>query len=112
MRYYPNRSSSSGYGSDQWMFLCRIGDDYYILCLDFSGEYGKAIWSCLPIEEKEAARIQQTEACDLRSVFYENWNQEKVIIHLHPETLCVIREIVIPDYHRTGKLTDDDLLET
>ena len=109
MRFFPNDSSMSGYGSDDWLYLCRMDDEYRILHLEYSGEYGSAVWTCLPILQMDAEQIRQSSGEMLRSVYYANWNQNRLIIHLHPDDISIIRRIVIPDDHRNGRLTDSDL---
>ena len=106
MHYYPNKSSASGYGSDDWMYLCNMDDQYWILHLTYGPA---AVWSCLPVPEADAEQIRQTEGETLRSAYYANWDQNRLILHLHPEDLRLIGKIVIPDSHRCGLLTDPDL---
>ena len=106
MRYYPNDASASGYGSDDWMYLCRMDDRYWILYLQYSGE---AVWRCLPISDPDAERIRQTSGEALKAVYCANWDQDRLILHLHPEDLRLIEKIVFPDYHREGLLTSRDL---
>jgi len=105
MHYYPNKSSASGYGSDDWMYLCKMDDHHWILRLT----YGPPVWICLPIPETDAEQIRQTAGEALRSVYNANWDQNRLILHLHPKDTGLIRNIVIPDYHRNGLLTDRDL---
>ena len=106
MQYYPNKGSRSGYDSDDWMYLCRMDDRDWILLLSYGPE---AVWVCLPIPETDAEQIRRTAGEALHSVYYANRDQNKVILHLHPEDVGQIAKIVIPDYHRNGLLTDSDL---
>ena len=44
-RYHPNRSSACGYGSDDWMYLCREKDVCYLLTFSDDATCGTG-WRC------------------------------------------------------------------
>ena len=41
-RYNPNRSSTSGYGSDDWFYLCEENGMYYLLMFTDNASFGTA----------------------------------------------------------------------
>ncbi len=107
--YVPNKSSASGYGSDEWFFLCNSGKQDCILRFSVSGEFGRGIWSCAAITEEERRGIGQTGGKSLHSTFYGT-DVYSWLIHLHPTDIETVRPLIVPSYSRTGPLTDADYL--
>ncbi len=107
--YVPNGSSRSGYGSDDWFFLCNSGKQDCILNFSVSGEFGRAVWSCAAITEEERRGIGQTGGKSVCSTFYRT-DVYSWLIHLHPADIETVKPIIQPPFSRMGPLTDADYL--
>ena len=59
-RYSPNRSSACGYGSDDWMYLCREKDIYYLLTFSDDAGYGTG-WSCTQLLAGDYERLVERD---------------------------------------------------
>ena len=59
-RYSPNRSSRCGYGSDDWMYLCREKDIYYLLTFSDDAGHGTG-WSCTQLLAGDYERLVERD---------------------------------------------------
>lgn len=55
-RYKPNKSSASGYGSDEWMYLCEENGRNYILVFSDDASYGTG-WMCVELLEGDSEKL-------------------------------------------------------
>ena len=103
MRYSPNKSERSGYGSDSWYYLCEQSEKMYILHFEVNGTYDFGCWDCTPLntgEEKE-----------LKSADVEQWikwlytKRKERIAFLYLDNVDSIRH-VLPKSARIGELND------
>ena len=106
----PNSASRSGYGSDEWFFLCKSGRQNCILRFSYSGEHGAACWSCFPISENEIPETGNPGGEGLDKVFYDHFRTGLPMYHLHPVDIQVVKSIIQPPFHRSGPLTDNDYI--
>ena len=109
MHFYHEYSSRfSGYGSYTWLYLCEKDSESYILKYEYSDEYGCAVWGCLPIAKERIPEVEQTSGEALMSIYRAEWSEDKVIYHIHPTDLAQVKPLIVPDFIRSGKLTDVD----
>ena len=106
--YVPNTANRSGYGSDEWFFLCRSGNQGAILRFEFSGDFGKAVWSCFPVPAEEYTEIERSGGKALRKAFCSLFSSGLPFCHLHPVDLDVVKSVIRPSFSRTGPLKDAD----
>lgn len=106
--YYPNLSSMSGYGSDEWMFLCYDAENKYILEFQASGACGYA-WAAVRIPPTIFDELAMNRGEDIFVVFYSYFmNKEYAIYALHPDSIDLAKQLVGSEYSRMGKMTDKD----
>ena len=55
-RYHPNRASTCGYGSDDWIYLCEEGNDYYLLMFSNDASCGPG-WLCTKLLEDDYEKL-------------------------------------------------------
>lgn len=105
--YYPNLSSRSGYGSDDWMFLCCDAENKYILHFQANAEYGYA-WDCVTIPPTVFDELTVNSGEDIHAVYYSYFNEKDTIFGLHPDHIDLAKQLVGSEYSRMGKMTDKD----
>ncbi|MBQ4527684.1 MAG: hypothetical protein II998_06405 [Clostridia bacterium] len=103
MNYKPNKSSVSGYGSDDWFYLCTYQNRYCLLSFSDSGGYGTN-WECAFITDDEANMLMGADL-DLWIKTYSNVNSQSKISGLHLENINEVRRI-LPKRSRCQEFSD------
>ena len=101
--YLPNLSSTSGYGSDDWFFVCYINTTYYLLHFEVSGSCGGSWWELKEIKKEDADILPSSTKEKWWNVWYDT--NKPCIRHIHPENLVEAENIVVPKCSRLGPLT-------
>lgn len=102
----PNKSSISGYGSDDWLFSCKCDEKDCILRFSCSAE-GGAIWDCIFISLNEAMLLSVAKEELWSKILYSNYSKSK-ISRLHPTDINSAKYIIKNKYSKMGPLTDMD----
>lgn len=105
-RYSPNRSSRSGYGSDDWMYLCEENGRNYILMFSDGAGYGTG-WICTELLEEDYAKMVNEDAAFWCSIAY---SKERAQIYSIRLTDVESVRHLLPTCSRCGKLTDESYL--
>lgn len=114
--YYPNMSSTCGYGSDDWYFLCITNENPCILEFNVDGDCGLGGWRYLPISQEDFDRLK--DDCESMShVFGEYYGQYRsgdrldmvynVFGHLHPDDIESVKTLLERKNSRVGPITDN-----
>lgn len=106
--YFPNRSSTCGYGSDDFYFNCLTKEGMCgILMFSESAEYGSG-WFFSPINSEEKTILETaTEGEEWITLWYNNMKDR--LYHLHPCDISSAKLLIKETVLRTGKVTDDTL---
>lgn len=105
--FHPNRSSMCGYGCDDWLFHCSVGNEDYILNFSDEASYGRC-WSCTAISREDAAGLDRMEAADWLRVMAAMAKSGKQILHLHPDHAAEARATMAIHSSRCGPISDAD----
>lgn len=103
MKYKPNKSSASGYGSDVWFYLCRYQNDDCLLIFSDTSGYG-TIWECTKLDEIEAQNLKFGDL-DLWNETYYKAKKHSNILGLHLENIDEVMDI-LPECSRCYEFSD------
>lgn len=103
--YSPNEATMSGYGSDDWYFLCKENNNYGILLFSISAEFGKGVWDFVYINEEDYQRIIG-DIVKIQKYYWDNWKGKKHL-KLHPRDIDSAYELINTKIHRTGIITEE-----
>ena len=105
-RYSPNRSSTCGYGSDDWMYLCEENGKHYLLMFSDDAGYGTG-WMCTELLEDDNAKLVNEDAVFWGSIAYSK--ERTKIYGIRLTDVESVRHL-LPTSSRCGKLTDESYL--
>ena len=107
--FKPNQSGMCGYGTDEWMFLCRLGEDKYYI-VSFAADAGQGyIWTGVRIPRSAFDEMVISRGDGLYKTFYLYFkNEENRIYSLHPDDIALAKQLVGSERSRMGKITDQD----
>jgi hypothetical protein len=103
--YFPNLSCTSGYGSDDWFFLCESDSSFYIVCFSISAEMGLGSWEFVLITLDEYISLLKSPE-EINIVFWNNWKSGVII---HPDSIIEARKLIDEKVYRCGEITDEIL---
>ena len=92
MKYKPNKSSTSGYGSDDWFYLCFSQDESYMLIFSDDAGYG-TIWECFQLVEGESEKLENAEIDLWIDIYFKKRNRFR-ISGLHLDNIDEVRAIL------------------
>ena len=100
--YVPNKSTHSGYGSDDWYYLCKVDEEICILHFEVNGAYGFGCWDCAMLEKGAEAALKEANE--------EQWIEKyavstRRIRRLKLDDIDAVRHI-LPKVARIGALED------
>lgn len=104
MRYSPNCSSTSGYGSDDWYYLCEHSGKSYMLHFEVNSAYGFGCWDGTPLNAGAEEELKTADIKQWRQLLYaEGWEGT---VKLSLDNIDEIRHI-LPTSSRIGYLNDN-----
>ena len=106
-RYSPNRSSTCGYGSDDWIYLCKENDTYYLLMFTDNAEFGTA-WMCTQLLEEDFEDLVKEDVNYWGSVAYSKERTKTYAIRL--TDVDSVRHLLPTSSRCCSKLTDEHYL--
>lgn len=104
-RYSPNRSSRCGYGSDDWMYLCKEKGMYYLLVFSDQADYGTG-WICAPLLVKEYEELQESDAV----VWLNIVTKKQTYYGVRLQNLEEVRHLLPTGSRCCSQLTDEHYL--
>ena len=81
-RYSPNKTSISGYGSDDWFYLCTCEETTYILHFEVSGAYGYGCWVGRALTSQEARGLPLSKTKKWMNLLYKNGYDATIRLNL------------------------------
>ena len=105
-RYSPNRSSTCGYGCDEWLYLCKANGKDYILIFSVDASYGPG-WTCTELLDGDFEKLTNEDVNFWGSVAYSKERNRIYAIRL--TDVDSIRHL-LPAGSRCGKLTDESFM--
>ncbi len=105
--YSPNRCSTCGYGSDDWLYVCKLNNQNCLLSFTCNAEYAP-IWDFVLIEENDVVDLLKGKASKWAEVFYSNMRKSKNA-SIHPVDITSAKMVIKSTASRMGVLTDKDL---
>ena len=105
-RYSPNRSSSCGYGSDDWLYLCEEDNKYYLLMFSDDAGHGTG-WMCTELLEGDYEKLINEDVNFWGSIAYSK--ERDKIYGIRLTDVEGVRHL-LPTSSRCGKLTDESYL--
>jgi hypothetical protein len=105
--FHPNRSSACGYGSDDWMYLCKENDRYYLLMFSDDASYGTA-WMCTELHEGDYERLVNQDVNFWCSIAYSKERTKTYAIRL--TDVDSVRHLLPTSSRCCSKLTDEHYL--
>lgn len=99
----PNRVSMSGYGSDEWFYICEKNGIKYMLIFSDAAEYG-TLWECFNLEYGEDEKLKNGNL-DLWLEIYFKKKERNRIVGLHLENINEVR-IILPKCSRCYSFND------
>ncbi len=105
-RYSPNRSSACGYGSDDWLYLCKENEKHYILMFSVDAAYGPG-WMCTELSDGDFEKLINEDVNFWGSVVHSK--ERNKIYALRLTDVESVRHL-LPTNSRCGKLTDESFM--
>ena len=106
-RYSPNCSSTCGYGSDDWIYLCEENGTNYLLMFTDNAEFGTA-WMCTELLEGDYERLINQDVNFWGSIAYSKERVKTYGIRL--TDVDTVRHLLPTSSRCCSKLTDDHYL--
>ena len=103
-RYSPNRSSTCGYGSDDWMYLCKENDRYYLLIFSDDASYGTG-WMCTELLNGDSENLVKEDVNYWCSVAHSKERTKTYAIRL--TDVDSVRHLLPTSSRCCSKLTDE-----
>lgn len=101
-RYSPNRSSTCGYGSDDWYYLCKDNDSYYLLEFTDNPSYGTA-WMGIKLLDGDYEKLVEEDVNFWGQIAYSK--EREKIYGLKLLDIDAVREL-LPTYSRCNHFND------
>lgn len=106
--YYPNQANRSGYGSDEWMFLCNQEGKLCILSFQVSPEFGY-VWSSVCIPEASYNELIKHHKKKFYHFFHYYFQfKENRVIGLHPDNIQLVKQLIGSTRSRMGEMSDKE----
>ena len=105
-RYSPNRASTCGYGSDDWMYLCEESGKNYILMFMVDASCGPG-WFCTELLDGDFETLTNANVNFWGSVAHSK--ERNKIYSLRLTDIDGIRHL-LPTSSRCGELTDESFM--
>lgn len=106
-RFHPNRSSTCGYGSDDWMYLCEENGVHFLLMFTDNAEFGTA-WMCTELYEDDYERLINQDVNFWGSIVYSKERKKTYAIRL--TDVDTVRHLLPTSSRCCSKLTDEHYL--
>lgn len=106
-RYSPNRSSTSGYGSDEWMYLCEEKSTHYLLMFSDDASCGTC-WMCTELLKGDYENLLKKDVRFWVSIAYSEERTKRYAIHLMD--VESVRHLLPTSSRCCGNLTDEHYL--
>ena len=105
-RYHPNRSSTCGYGSDDWLYLCEEDNTYFLLMFSDDAGYGTG-WMCTELFAGDYDVLIVEDVNFWGGIAYSKERNKFYGVRL--TDVESVRHL-LPMSSRCGKLTDESYL--
>lgn len=105
-RFYPNCSSTCGYGSDDWFYLCEESNVYYLLIFSDCASGGTG-WMGTELLNGDYEKLTKEDVYFWSSIAFSG--ERAKIFSIHLTDVERVRHL-LPKSSRCGKLTDESYL--
>lgn len=106
-RYSPNRSTRCGYGSDDWYYLCKENNLYYLLMFTDNAEFGTA-WMFTRLLEGDYDYLINTDADFWAAVAYSK--ERKKTYNVHLTEIDSVKHLLPTSSRCSAEFTSQDFL--
>ncbi len=103
MKYKPNKSSTCGYGSDDWYYLCYNQGGEYMLNFSDDAGYG-TIWVCVKLWDGGSEKLKKAETDLWIDTYFKRQKQFDVTV-LHLDNIDEVMDI-LPKASRCNVFTE------